>query len=391
MENIYIALVSIIFVLILMNIILNKKFAIISSILYAIYGLFFCIKYLDNEYYQNITKDYENINELIIISGGVIIIISLIEFIIGCFKKNKKEQITQTTEPETIKETNDSDKDLNNLLVFLELFGEPLACFYDEHYIINSQMMKILKIDDYIVERNIFYSYINKEDISSLNDEYNTFRINNLNESIWFEEKRFVIKEKEYRLVHKMRTIQEIKPNIHSFKELYNHLNSCKTNYYLVNISITNIKDIVSFYGKDFCDIVINSYLKSIYNLDYFNQTNLYYVDKGQYILLINDKMEYEILLGELDNNDCLLVNQVIKLSNNSIVIKAKLGLVSSTDIEDKNVKKVIEESFNMVNLAKDKDYPGEYAIYSNDEIEIDPFKDLNIDLDLLEIKRNLK
>ena len=90
MENIYIALVSIIFVLILMNVILNKRFAIISSILYAIYGLFFCIKFFDNAYYLSITKDFENIEEYTIIIGGVIVIIALIEFIVGCFKKNKK-------------------------------------------------------------------------------------------------------------------------------------------------------------------------------------------------------------------------------------------------------------------------------------------------------------
>ena len=53
--------------------------------------------------------------------------------------------------------------------------------------------------------------------------------------------------------------------------------------------------------------------------------------------------------------------------------------------------EQIIEQSFNMVNLAKEKDYPGDYAIYSNEEIENNPFEDLNIDLDLLEIKSNLK
>lgn len=389
MENIYIALVSIIFVLILMNVILNKRFAIISSILYAIYGLFFCIKFFDNAYYLSITKDFENIEEYTIIIGGVIVIIALIEFIVGCFKKNKKEQTTQTTTPEIIIENKNDDNELNNLLVFLELFGEPLACFYDNHYIINSQMMKILNVNNFSLERNEFYSCINKEDmISFTNKDYNTFRINNNNESIWFEEKTFIISDKEYRLVNKMRSIQETKLNIHSFKELNSHLKEIKGYYALVNISIINTKDIISFYGKDFCDIVINKYLKNIYNLEYFDQTKLYYVDKSQYILLIDNKIEYEILLGELDNNDSLLVSQSISLANNIIKVNAKLGLVQK---EEQSINEIIEQSFNMVNLAKEKDYPGDYAIYSNEEIENNPFEDLNIDLDLLEIKSNLK
>lgn len=389
MENIYIALVSIIFVLILMNVILNKRFAIISSILYAIYGLFFCIKFFDNAYYLSITKDFENIEEYTIIIGGVIVIIALIEFIVGCFKKNKKEQTTQTTTPEIIIENKNDDNELNNLLVFLELFGEPLACFYANHYILNSQMMKILNVNNFSLERNEFYSCINKEDmISFTNKDYNTFRINNNNESIWFEEKTFIISDKEYRLVNKMRSIQETKLNIHSFKEMNSHLKEIKGYYALVNISIINTKDIISFYGKDFCDIVINKYLKNIYNLEYFDQTKLYYVDKSQYILLIDNKIEYEILLGELDNNDSLLVSQSISLANNIIKVNAKLGLVQK---EEQSINEIIEQSFNMVNLAKEKDYPGDYAIYSNEEIENNPFEDLNIDLDLLEIKSNLK
>lgn len=386
MDNIFIALITIIFVIILMNVILNKRLAILSSILFVIMSLFFCIKYFDTEYYQTITKGYENIDQYIIYIGIGICLISLMEFIIGC-KKQKKPNIPQTkNQVITIKE---DPNELNSLLVFLELFSEPLCCYYEGKYIINTQMMKILKVNNFAIARNEFYSYINKDDLTSINNKnYNTFRINNDNESIWFEEKIFTINNHEFRLVNKMRSIQETKVNLHSFKQLCKMLEN-NVNYYLVNINITNLTNINAFYGKDFGDIIINSFLQTINNVDYFDETKLFFVDKSKYILLINDKTEYEILLSELDNNDCPLINQVIKIANNNIAVKAKLGIVASKDIDSSSPKKVIEEAFNIVSLAMQDDYPGDYAIYTKEEKIEKPFEEL--DIDLLNIRSNIR
>lgn len=386
MDNIFIALITIIFVIILMNVILNKHLAVLSSVLFVIMSLFFCIKYFDIEYYEKITKGYENIDQYIIYICSGICLISLIEFIIGCKKEKNPHVLTDQNQVIEIKENPD---ELNSLLVFLELFEEPLCCFYEGKYIINTEMMKILKVNKFSIERNEFYSYINKDDLTSIiNKNYNTFRINNDNESIWFEEKIFNINNHEFRLVNKMRSIQDTKVNLHSFKHLYKVLEN-EVNYYLVNINIINLSNINAFYGKDFGDIVVNSYLKMINDIDYFDQTKLFFIDKSKYILLISDKTEYEILLSELDNNDCPLISQVIKIANNNIVLNAKLGIVASKDIDSNSSKKVIEEAFNMASLAMQDDYPGDYAIYTQEEKIEKPFEELEIDL--LNIRSNIR
>ena len=104
--------------------------------------------------------------------------------------------------------------------------------------------------------------------------------------------------------------------------------------------------------------------------------------------------MEYNILVSELENNNSIILASTIYVGENKILIRSKVGVVASKDILNNDMNVVVNKGFDMVKLASNPDYPGNYAIYHKVDDMIDyNTKDLNIDLniDLNQYKKKIK
>ena len=97
--------------------------------------------------------------------------------------------------------------------------------------------------------------------------------------------------------------------------------------YYLIFFDITNSKEITTFYGKDITDLVISKHLDYIYNLPFFKQIKIFYISLTEYVILLENLVEYNIILSELENNTSLLlsinkyVSKIEKINAIAVVI----------------------------------------------------------------------
>lgn len=390
----YIVFTTLVFGFVLFNVINNKKFSFVSFFLFILLVLFYCIKKFDPEYYLEMVKGIENIDLYSIVASAVSFVVSCLEYYIGYKKHNKKldnialemNKVNRkpVTEYVTIK-----DQNTDNLLIYLEMMDEPLACYVNGKYIINNMMKRILRYNDYSIEKNDFSKYINFRDKQAFlkNSDSNTFRINGTEENDWFEETTVKIQDNEYRLVRRARNLNVNKIKLRSFKELNNCLNEYmyqNKEYYLVFFDIVNTIDISAFYGKDFTDLVVSKFLTIINNLPYVSQTKIFYISSTEYVLVLDDKIEYNILVSELENNNSALLSSTIFIGESKVIVNSKVGVVASKDVKNNDVSNVIDKGFEMVKLAINSNYPGNYAIYHKVDNSIDySAKDLNIDLDI--------
>lgn len=380
--------ITIVFFLILFNVINNKKISLISSLIFLVNIVIYIIYYFYNEKFLVLEEKYQNFKMYYLIFCFLNFIIAFIEYFIS-FKMtsdNKKEEIMEEIKKVELK----SENHTNKLLVYLEMMDEPLACMFDEQYLINNQMKKILKYNSCIIEKNKFYSFINPEDKNNFfkNEKICLFRLNINNYNEWFDKKTILLNDNEYQLIRLSRNTNNLlKLKLNTFKELNNSVKNLineNKDYYLVFFDITNTKEITSFYGKDFTDLVISKHLNIIYNLPYFFQIKIYYISLTEYVILLEDLVEYNILLSELENNTSLILKNEIYISDNKIQLKAKVGTISSKDVNDNNAYATINKGFETLKLACSEGYPGDFAIYheTDDDMNFN-LKDFNIDLDI--------
>ena len=385
MENLIIIFVTLLFGLIFFNVINNKKFSLFSFILLFLIGLIFFLKVKYYEIYVKIFFKINNVNLFITIFSGFALLVSIIEYIIG-FKSIKKNNIIEEKSDE--KKEIDKSKDVDNLMVYIEMMDEPIACLTNNAFLINNKMKKILKYDNYVIDKKKFNSYIHSADKNSFynNEGKNNFRLNVNGEYEWFEAFFSIINKENYCLIRKCDYKKINKVNFKTFKELISTLSyyeSENNDYYLVFFDIINYSDLISFYGKDFTNLVIDKYLDNIIQLPYISDNNLYYISKNEYVLLIDNLTEYNILLSELENNSSIITKNDIIISDNKICMRGKVGAIASSNVKNKNSSNVVNKGFEMVKLASSKDYSLDYAIYHEIDEEIDySLKDLEIDLD---------
>ena len=217
------------------------------------------------------------------------------------------------------------------------------------------------------------------------------FKINN---EKWFEIINVLIKDIEYKLIRQtnnIRTNQKI--NLKTYKDLNNDAKSYykeNKDFYLIFISIDNIKDILSFYGKDFSDIVISKYLLDIYNLPFIFQIKIYYISKTEYVILLEDRLEYNSLLSELEDNISIITKDDISINDTIITLKAKLGIISSASVSD--AYSIINKGYDMMQLACSIDYPNDFVIYHEIDEDLDiNYDNIDINLDLNKYKQRLQ
>ena len=116
-------------------------------------------------------------------------------------------------------------------------------------------MKRILKFNDYVIEKKKFNDFIHSSDKNNFyNNEGNVnFRININGEYEWFEGIFSTINDDKYTLIRKCAYRDDKKIEIKTFKELMNSISVYESNnqdYYLVFFTVVNYSDFISFYGK---------------------------------------------------------------------------------------------------------------------------------------------
>ena len=384
MEILLIIFVTLSVCLVLFNLINHKKVSFFSILFLCIIGSYYLIKHKYNELYINLFTSIENIELYVTIISGVSLLSSLIEYILGYTKLNKTK-VMNIKSNEEITEKKDYT---NELLVYLEMMDEPLACLKDGKFLINNKMKRILKFNDYVIEKKKFNDFIHSSDKNNFyNNEGNVnFRININGEYEWFEGIFSTINDDKYTLIRKCAYRDDKKIEIKTFKELMNSISVYESNnqdYYLVFFTVVNYSDFISFYGKDFTNLAMQKHMECINRLPYISNSNLFYISKNEYVISLDNLIEYNILLSELENNSSIIVKNDIIISDNKICIRGKVGAIASSNVKNKNSSNVINKGFEMVKLASSKDYMLDYAIYHEIDEEIDySLKDYEIDLD---------
>ena len=88
--------------------------------------------------------------------------------------------------------------------------------------------------------------------------------------------------------------------------------------------------------------------------------------------------------MSELENNSSILIKNDISLLDNKTCLRGKIGVIASVNVKDKNKTNVINKGLEMLRLACDDDYNGEYAIFHEVDENIDySLRDFGIDLNL--------
>ena len=386
----YIALIfiTLTFGFILLNVLNNKKISLISLICFSVMILYYISYHLNNIYYIELKNKVDNIDFYYKIFCIISLIISFLEYFIGhklLNKNNKKEETNQ--QPISLK----SGLVLNDLNVFIEMLNEPVAFYSENEYLLNNKMKNYLKIDKHIIDEQTLFSLINTSDVNSLNNskKQSLFRFK-INKDKWFEEISITIDNKKYKMIREgVYTNKRIE--LYTFKDLNNfvkELNTEEKNYYLLFIDIYNAKEIKSIYGKDTLDLVINKYLNNINDLPFLFNLKMYYISYKEYVILLEDKNQYDIILSSLQDNSSSILKDEIMISENIINLRCKIGLVEKNELYDPSL--IISKGYDILKLACSEDYPGDFAIYSKSDEDIS-FIDLDLDINLEKYKQRLQ
>lgn len=387
METLIIVLVTLIFGLILFNLINNKKFAIFSFLILLSIGGYYCLKVKFNDYYLQLFSKIENIEKYLLIYGVLGLMIGIVEYAFA----SKKINITPPQEnkidyPKVA--INEEKEEKNNLLVYLEMMDEPLACLVDNYFLINNKMKKNLQYNDYVIEKKKFFNYVSATDKNGFfeNNQSSLFRLKVNGEYEWYESFCSEIENKKYCLIRKASNITQNKVQVKTFKELNNYLSEYTVenkDYYLIFFKINNYKQLLSFYGKDFVNLVISKHLSNLNELAYITEFNIFYISQNEYVILLKNNIEYNIFLSELESGSSIILKNNISMLDNKVTIQSKIGAIASINLKDKSNANVIKKGFEMLELACEDDYNGDYAIFHEIDENFDySLRDLNIDLD---------
>lgn len=378
------------FSLIVSNLINNKKIS-YSSILFVLVIIFYILKIYDHSYYVYLSNILENLDIYYLLVVCCCFIISLVEYLIGNKTENIKIDLAQDKESNNI-----INEDNEDLIIYMEMMEEPLAFLKNDYFILNNKMKKIIKFDNNKISKENFYSLISNNDRNTLVISKNNicFKFNKNVCDKLFEQSVLCINNKNYKLIRLSSESNSNKINMFPYKALTNELNDLEEKYMLMFFRITNYNDIYNFYGKDYTNIVISKHLSNIINIPFLNNVKIYYISESEYVILLVDVNEYNIIVCELENKTTLILNDIIEMADNKIKLISKIGLVNSVDVQEDDPSNVISKGLEMLSLACSENFDGNYAIYHELDNEINyNIEDLNInlDLDLNSFKRRIK
>jgi len=387
----YISLIfiTLVFGFILLNILNNKKISIFSFLCFIVMIFYFISYYTKNKYYIELQTRFNSIDLYYKIFCVSSLIISFIELLIGYKMQVNINKQTILNDEKKVNINNDNMK--NDINIFLEMINEPIAFYFNNEYIINTKLKKLLKLDKYIITEDTFFTLINTDDLNTYknNTKQSIFRFKFDNEK-WFEEVTVNIDSQKYKMI-RLGNKTNKKINIYTYNDLINIVkvnNNERKEYSLLFIDINNAKDIKSVYGKDLLDLVINKYLNDISELSFLFDLKIYYISYKEYVILIEDKNQYDIIISSFQDDSSVILKDEIKISNNIINLNCKVGIVSTTELTDRSL--IITKGYDILKLACSSDYPGDYAIYNEIDEEIS-FNDLDINFNLEKYKQRLQ
>lgn len=381
METLIIIIITMIFSLIFFNIINNKKLSIFSFFLFITICLFNYLKVKESNIFYKIFKMIENVELFMIITCIITLVISIVEYIISYRKDDSLINDNKIKNEEGINNKKEWD-------ILMNLFNEPIAILLNDYYLLNKEMQKKLNYNNNTVSKNKFNNLIHSADRNNflLNTDIINFRLNINGDYEWFESVYYKEQKNVYCLIRKNNSCNVNKVKTKSFKELFNiiHLYEKKKNYnyFLAFFGIKNHHELTSFYGDEYANKIIYKHIEDIINLSYVNEENIFLISKYEYVLLLDNNIEYNILLSELENNSSILLKNDIILSSNKIVVKGNVGAIDVSNVKDKDSNNILNKGLELLKLASDEDYSLDYAIFNEIDEEIEySIKDIDIDL----------
>ena len=99
-----------------------------------------------------------------------------------------------------------------------------------------------------------------------------------------------------------------------------------------------------------------------------------------KYVILLEDRLEYNSLLSELEDDVSVITKDDISISDITVILKSKVGIIPSNLVDDAYT--AINKGYDMMMLASNEDYPNDFVIYHEIDEDID-FNYDNIDFDL--------
>lgn len=387
--------ITLIFCVIFFNAINNKKIS-YFSIFFLLISISYYICYITkSKLYIILFELTNNINIYFKIFCILTLVISLLEYFASYKAKIKQEEVTEELKSKLENIHEEYSSNINEIQIYIELFDEPIGCLLNDSFIINNKLKKIIKEESNIIKCNDFFEYINQKDMLKLfeKDKTNNFRFTVSNEN-WFEMINVTVNNYDYKLIREAKnTKTHQRANLKTYKQLNNdakYYYKENKDFYLIFISISNIKEIIDDYGKDFSEIVISRYLFDIYNIPFIFQCKIYYISKTKYVILLEDRLEYNSLLSELEDDVSVITKDDISIGDITVILKSKVGIIPSNLVDDAYT--AINKGYDMMMLASNDDYPNDFVIYHEIDEDIDfNYDNIDFDLDLNKYKQRLQ
>jgi len=388
-ETISLVFFGVTFVLILLELIINRKFAILAFILWMFALDFGLIYYFDPLYYQNNIAIVDNFLLYVVIAMGLIWAIAGLEF--GLSFKTKQKQVLCTDTVST--KENDDEK-----IHYFNLFNIPVAYFNNEKktYILNKYFRESLGCLSGELEINEYKSYIKAEDITKYGDNLdldnnsNRYHLKTINGYKLFEENSWKVNNKLIKVVMPgVNKKAENKKPTKSFKDLQRDIEEFTNQQKDYGIILINVFHIYELHGKDIFDkdlknVVCAKYLENIQKSPFGEVVDIYRLANLEFAILVKETKYFSIIERELNNKTSFLVSQKIQINEQDIIIDNKLGMVFSTSLPVTEDVKPLSIAFNMLEMAASPSFSLDYAIYQgtkDNELNY-ALKDLGIDLD---------
>lgn len=388
-ETIGLIIFGVIFVLILLELIINRKFAILAFILWMFALDFGLIYYFDPSYYQSNIAIVDNFLLYVVIAMGVIFAIAALEF--GLSFKRKREK--DVCNDEVAEESVDDEK-----IHYFNLFNIPVAYYNDEQnvYVLNKFFRESLGCPSAELDETEYKLYVDSEDSEKYEENSDSdnnskqYRLKTIDGFQSFEENSWKVNNKLIKVVMPVvtRTVRTSSP-IGTFKDLQKDIEKFTNQKQEYGIILVNVFHIYELHGKDIFDkdvknAVCDKYLENIQDSPLGEVIDIYRLANLEFAIIVKETKYFSIIERELNNKTSSLVSQKIQINDQNIIIDNKLGMVFSTSLPSMGGLKPLSIAFNMLEMAASPSYSLDYAIYQGTK-DSEPnyaLKDLGIDLD---------
>lgn len=277
-----------------------------------------------------------------------------------------------------------------NLYLYFDLLDEAIA-YYDEdnkEFVLTKMLRKELQADRDALSYETFLTLLHPDDVEVFKDvniaegkmSSINFRLLIKEDYVWFEENSIVLANKRFLLVKRMDLNKAGKVLFGNYRGLVKHITKLiddQKYFGLIMVSMSNL-------NKDFADVLISKYFVRILNHVLKDQTAIYKIGLAEFAFLVESEEYLRHILSEIQNNTSELLKQVIMINKDKYELNCEIGMVLSTDVENKDARDVLKAAFDTLREVTDPDYPRNYSLYQkkNAVEESYDLKALGIDLE---------